>query len=67
MAYCPDRPETAKELFQRLQARMPDLFTDGHLRTLRRRVKQWRTQVARRLLLRGDRVTYPGIPVIRDS
>jgi hypothetical protein len=57
---------TAKELFQRLQAHMPGLFTDGQLRTLQRRVKQWRTEIARRLVLGAAEDTYPGIPVITD-
>jgi hypothetical protein len=52
---------TAKELFQRLQARMPGLFTDGQLRTLQRRVKQWRTEIARRLVLGAAGDTHPGI------
>jgi hypothetical protein len=38
----PDR--TAKELFQRLQALHPGAYTDGQLRTLQRRVKEWRKQ-----------------------
>src|SRR3954463_14770429 len=58
---------TAKELFQRLQARMPGLFTAGQLRTLQRRVKQWRTEIARRLVSGASGDTYPGIPVITDS
>ena len=57
----------AKELFERLQARMPGLFTDGQLRTLQRRVKQWRTEIARRLVLGAARDSYPGIPVVADS
>lgn len=42
---------TAKELFQRLQTQMPESFLPGQLRTLQRRVKDWRTGVARRLVL----------------
>ncbi len=41
----------AKGIFLRLQAHMPDAFTPGQLRTLQRRVKQWRTEVARKLVL----------------
>jgi len=41
----------AKGIFLRLQAHMPDTFTPGQLRTLQRRVKQWRTEVARKLVL----------------
>ena len=45
----PDR--TAKELLVRLQVEGPDAFADGQLRTLQRRVKDWRTAAARRLVL----------------
>ena len=41
----------AKDLFQRLQASTPDAFQPGQLRTLQRRVRQWRSEVARRLIL----------------
>ena len=39
----------AKELLQRLR-REGEEFTDGQLRTLQRRVKDWRLQAARRLI-----------------
>jgi len=41
----------AKELFLRLQESMPDVFPPGQLRTLQRRVKQWRSEIARQLVL----------------
>jgi hypothetical protein len=41
----------AKDLFFRLQESMPGTFASGQLRTLQRRVKQWRTEIARRLVL----------------
>ena len=44
----PDR--NAKEIFQRLQAQHPGLFPDRQLRTLQRRVKEWRSAEARRLV-----------------
>ncbi len=44
----PDR--TSKELFQRLQHEQPGLFPDGQLRTLQRRVKEWRRAEAHRLI-----------------
>ena len=47
----PDR--TARELFERLQAAHPGTFPDGQLRTLQRRVKEWRSAAARRLVFRG--------------
>jgi hypothetical protein len=42
---------TAKELFHRLQEQAPNQFAAGQLRTLQRRVKQWRTEIARQLVL----------------
>jgi hypothetical protein len=44
----PDR--TAKELFARLREEQPGAFADGQVRTLQRRVKEWRTLAARRLV-----------------
>lgn len=41
----------AKDLFLRLQETMPGIFPPGQLRTLQRRVKQWRSEIARRLVL----------------
>jgi len=42
---------TAKTLFQRLQDETPMPFAPGQLRTLQRRVREWRTAIARRLVL----------------
>jgi hypothetical protein len=53
LAAQPDR--TAKELFQRLQVEQPGAFPDSQLRTLQRRVQEWRAAEARRLIL-----AYPG-------
>jgi hypothetical protein len=44
----PDR--TAKELFQCLRDENPSVFAEGQLRTLQRRVKEWRRLAARRLV-----------------
>jgi len=44
----PDR--TAKELFARLRDESPGVFTGGQVRTLQRRVREWRTLAARRLV-----------------
>jgi hypothetical protein len=41
----------AKDLFLRLQASMPGAFPPGQLRTLQRRVKMWRSEIARQLVL----------------
>jgi hypothetical protein len=43
--------ETAKGLFRRLNSEMPNRFKPGQCRTLQRRVKEWRTAIARRLVL----------------
>jgi hypothetical protein len=51
---------TAKALFQRLQAQTSTLFAPGQLRTLQRRVKEWRTAIARQLVLgAGDSAEVP--------
>jgi hypothetical protein len=42
---------TAKALFQRLQTQAPAPFAPGQLRTLQRRVREWRTAIARQLVL----------------
>ena len=41
---------TAKSLFQRLQSNQPGRFTDGQLRTLQRRIREWRTIMAKDLI-----------------
>ena len=50
-AWFEERPEqTALALFRRLQDQHPGIFHDNQLRTLQRRVCQWRTQSAQRLV-----------------
>lgn len=44
---------TAKELFQRLQQKHPGDFKPGQLRTLQRRVREWRKAMARELIYVG--------------
>ena len=41
---------TAKALLERLQSNYPDRFTDAQLRTLQRRVQQWRGIMAKKLV-----------------
>ncbi len=41
---------TGKELFERLRRKHPGMFLPGQLRTLQRRVRDWRRLAARRLL-----------------
>ena len=48
----PDR--TAKELFQRLRGEHAGIFLDGQLRTLQRRVSEWRGVAARNLVFASD-------------
>ena len=48
---------TPKELFRQLREEHPGRFSDGQIRTLRRRVKEWRTQMAKRLILSANDVS----------
>ena len=48
---------TPKELFRQLREEHPDHFFDGQIRTLRRRVKQWRMQMAKRLILSANDIS----------
>ena len=49
-----ERPDiTAKELFERLQQEQPERFPDGQLRTLQRRIREWRQVMARQLVYAG--------------
>ena len=41
---------TSRELFERLQAEYPGAYPDGRLRTLQRRVKDWRREMTRRMV-----------------
>lgn len=45
-----DPDKTAKELFERLRAEHAGRFKDGQLRTLQRRVREWRHLMARQLV-----------------
>ena len=45
---------TAKSLFHRLQEETPESFGPGQLRILQRRVKEWHSEIARRLVLGAD-------------
>ena len=50
-----EKPDAlSKDLFQRLQATLPNSFQPGQLRTLQRRVKEWRTTIARQLVLGAE-------------
>jgi len=45
--------QTSKEIFARLQIQHRNTFRAGQLRTLQRRVKDWRMAAARRLVFSG--------------
>jgi hypothetical protein len=76
-----EQPEiTAKGIFARLQVRPGETFRPGQLRTLQRRVKQWRSAVAHRLvfgerdcevvaavLVGGSPQQPPAMPACRDE
>ena len=44
---------TGKALMARLQSEHPDRFTEAQLRTMQRRVKQWRGIMAKELVYAG--------------
>jgi len=49
-----DEPDaTGKSLFQRLQTEHPSTYAPGQLRTLQRRVREWRRAMARKLIFGG--------------
>jgi hypothetical protein len=55
-----ERPDSqAKDLFLRLQREFPHTFPDSQLRTLQRRVKQWRSEIARRLVMGSEETFLP--------
>lgn len=65
LVWLEDEPDqTAKELFARLCDEVPGAFTPGQLRTLQRRVKEWRMAAARRLVFSE---TTPLSAVVPDA
>ena len=52
---------TAKEIFDRLSEANPSKFSSGQLRTLQRRVGEWRAHAVRRLMF-ADEPAPPGAP-----
>jgi len=54
-----EKPDaTAKDLFQRLQEQSPEQFQVGQLRTLQRHVKDWRSEIVRRLVLGAGKESH---------
>jgi len=58
---------TSRELFERLQQAQPGVFPDGQLRTLQRRVKAWRSELAHQMVF-GTKAAGepPGQPPFRS-
>jgi len=54
--------QTGRELLGRLQAVHPNAFPDGLIRTVQRRVKSWRKDVARALVFGAHGNTPPPMP-----
>jgi hypothetical protein len=50
---------TSRELLERLQAQCPGVYPKGQLRTLQRRLKEWRREVAHRMVF-GTMTVDPG-------
>ena len=51
---------TSRELLERLQAQCPGVYPDGQLRTLQRRLKDWRREAAHQMVF-GTMTADPGI------
>ena len=50
---------TSRELLERLQAQYPGVYPEGQLRTLQRRLKEWRREAAHRMVF-GTMTVDPG-------
>ena len=50
---------TSREFLERLQAEHPGVYPDGRLRTLQRRLKEWRRNTAHRMVF-GTTARSPG-------
>ena len=61
-----DPDATAKALLERLQSSYPDRFTDAQLRTLQRRVQQWRGIMAKKLVYAAAGEPRPEFHVIPE-
>ena len=45
-----------RELFERLQTEQPGVYPDGQLRTLQRRLKEWRGAMAHKMVFGAEAV-----------
>jgi len=61
-----DPSQTAKQLFARLQEQYPSEFSPGQLRTLQRRVRQWRHENLYNMAPLGDD-PFAGVPAAMRS
>ena len=64
------RCDEGKELFDRLRREQPGVFLPGQLRTLQRRVRDWRRLAYRRLLFVGPTASPQdafGSPIAVDA
>ena len=48
--------QTSRELFERLQREQPGVYPDGQLRTLQRRLKEWRREMAHKMVFGTESV-----------
>jgi hypothetical protein len=51
---------TSRELLERLQAQCPGIYPEGQLRTLQRRLKEWRREAAHQMVF-GTMTADPGL------
>jgi hypothetical protein len=60
---------TSRELFERLQEEQPGVFPDGQRRTLQRRLKEWRRQMAHKMVFGAEAAgeTVGRAAVCRDT
>ena len=54
----------AKQLFQQLRKEYPGQFAEDQIRTLRRRVREWRTDLAKRLILSASNAQSKPISLV---
>jgi len=57
---------TSRELLERLQAQYPSVYPQGQLRTLQRRLKEWRREAAHRMVF-GTMTADPGVAPAEGS
>ena len=56
-----DPAQTGRDLLERLQASYPDIYPDGLIRTVQRRLKIWRGEIASRLVFGISREPPPAM------